>query len=213
MRIGQFRCYCGAGRRGTDSRNTPTTPPRMATQPNRLMLSACRSAAKLRPKRPLASRTPGPGDWGKGDSWISFCPAVAASHAASSRYKSPGATGLYTVSSRPLARIASDRAKFSEMFVKRGLSCDVGGFYRLPSIVGPAKAAELLFTGRIVDAREALAMRLVSRVVPHDELLPTTLDLAASIAALEATLDWAARAANGAMRSRADITLSVFMGG
>jgi enoyl-CoA hydratase/carnithine racemase len=42
-------------------------------------------------------------------------------------------------------RVASDRAKFSEMFVRRGLVCDVGGFYRLPALVGPEKAAELLF--------------------------------------------------------------------
>ena len=41
-------------------------------------------------------------------------------------------------------RIASEQAKFSEMFIKRGLVCDVGGFYRLPSIVGPAKALKLV---------------------------------------------------------------------
>jgi enoyl-CoA hydratase len=80
-------------------------------------------------------------------------------------------------------RVASDRARFGELFVKRGLCCDVAGLARLVELVGREVAAELLFTGRIVDAPEALAMRLVSRVVPHDELLPTALDLATSIAA------------------------------
>jgi enoyl-CoA hydratase len=80
-------------------------------------------------------------------------------------------------------RVASEHARFGELFVKRGLCCDVAGLARLVELVGREITAELLFTGRIVDAREALAMRLVSRVVPHDELLPTALDLAASIAA------------------------------
>ncbi len=79
-------------------------------------------------------------------------------------------------------RVASERARFGELFVKRGLCCDVAGLARLVELVGREVAAELLFTGRIVEAPEALAMRLVSRVVPHDELLPTALDLATAIA-------------------------------
>jgi enoyl-CoA hydratase/carnithine racemase len=80
-------------------------------------------------------------------------------------------------------RIASDRAKFSEMFVKRGLVSDVGGFYRLPAIVGPAKASELLFTGDIIEADVAREIGLVSKVVPHAELLAEAGALAARIAA------------------------------
>lgn len=80
-------------------------------------------------------------------------------------------------------RIASENAKFSEMFIKRGLIADVGGFYRLPAIVGPAKAAELLFTGDVIDAREALCIGLVSAVTAHGELLVQTRALAARIAA------------------------------
>lgn len=80
-------------------------------------------------------------------------------------------------------RVASDRAKFSEMFVRRGLCCDVGGFYRLPAIVGPEKAAELLFTGDVIDAAEALRIGLVGRVVPHEALLAEAGALAARIAA------------------------------
>ena len=80
-------------------------------------------------------------------------------------------------------RLASERARFGELFVKRGLVCDVGGFYRLPAVVGPAKAAELLFTGDIIDAAEALRLGLVSEVLAHDELMPRAMALAARIAA------------------------------
>ena len=80
-------------------------------------------------------------------------------------------------------RVASERAKFGELFVKRGLCCDVAGLARLVELVGREHTAELLFTGRVVDADEALRLRLVSRVVEHDQLLPTALQLAASIAA------------------------------
>ena len=80
-------------------------------------------------------------------------------------------------------RVASERAKFGELFVKRGLCCDVAGIGRLAQLVGREHAAELLFTGRIVDAEEARSIRLVSRVVPHEELLPTALGVAEAIAA------------------------------
>ena len=75
-------------------------------------------------------------------------------------------------------RVASERARFGELFVKRGLCCDVAGIGRLAQLVGREAAAELLFTGRIIGADEARALRLVSRVVPHEELLPTALALA-----------------------------------
>jgi enoyl-CoA hydratase len=80
-------------------------------------------------------------------------------------------------------RVASERARFAELFVKRGLNCDVAGLGRLASLVGREVAAELLLTGRVVDADEAKRLRLVSRVVPHDELLPEALALATEIAA------------------------------
>jgi enoyl-CoA hydratase/carnithine racemase len=79
-------------------------------------------------------------------------------------------------------RIASEKAQFAELFVKRGLVSDVGGFLRLPALVGPAKAAELLFTGDAIDAREAARIGLGSEVLPHGVLLPRADSLAQRIA-------------------------------
>lgn len=79
-------------------------------------------------------------------------------------------------------RIASEQAKFGEIFIKRGLVSDVGGLWRLPAIVGPAKAAELLFTGNVIDAREALRIGLVTEVAPHAQLMERALALATRIA-------------------------------
>jgi len=79
-------------------------------------------------------------------------------------------------------RVASERARFGELFVLRGLCCDVPGLTRLAGLVGREKAAELLFTGEIITAEEAGRIGLVSRVVPHAELLETAMGLARRIA-------------------------------
>jgi enoyl-CoA hydratase len=79
-------------------------------------------------------------------------------------------------------RVASDRARFGELFVKRGLSCDVAGVGRLAQLVGRERATELLLTGRVIDAEEARSIGLVGRVVPHDELLSESMALAQAIA-------------------------------
>jgi enoyl-CoA hydratase/carnithine racemase len=80
-------------------------------------------------------------------------------------------------------RLASTAAKFSQAFVKRGLHPDWGGTYFLPRVVGLAKAAELIWTGEIIDAQEALRLGLVSAVHPPEELLPAAYTLAGKIAA------------------------------
>jgi enoyl-CoA hydratase/carnithine racemase len=80
-------------------------------------------------------------------------------------------------------RVASDRAKFGELFVLRGLVSDIAGLGRLAQLVGRERAAELLFTGEVIDADEARAIGLVGRVVPHPELMSSALALADRIAA------------------------------
>lgn len=80
-------------------------------------------------------------------------------------------------------RIASELARFGELFVLRGLCTDVAGIGRLAQLVGREKAAELLFTGDVIDAETARSIGLVGRVVPHAELVPTALELAQKIAA------------------------------
>ena len=80
-------------------------------------------------------------------------------------------------------RVASEKARFGELFVLRGLVSDAPGLGRLVQLVGREKASELLFTGEVIDAAEALRIGLVGRVVPHDELLPSAMALADKIAA------------------------------
>lgn len=80
-------------------------------------------------------------------------------------------------------RIAAESARFGELFVKRGLVPDGGATYNLPRLIGMDHAAELIFTGRIVDAAEALRIGLVTRVVPAAALHTEVRQLAEEIAA------------------------------
>jgi enoyl-CoA hydratase/carnithine racemase len=79
-------------------------------------------------------------------------------------------------------RVASQRAKFGELFVVRGLCCDAPGLGRLAHLVGRERAAEMLFTGDVIDADEAKTIGLVGRTVPHEELMPTAMEIAGKIA-------------------------------
>lgn len=78
--------------------------------------------------------------------------------------------------------IASDKASFTQAFAKVGLVPDLGGLFFLQRAVGRARAKELAFTARKVEAAEALELGLVQKVVPHDELLAAARDMAAAIA-------------------------------
>ena len=78
---------------------------------------------------------------------------------------------------------ASDRARFSEIFAKRGLSIDFGGSWLLPRLVGMHKAKELALLAEVIDAHEAERIGVLNRVVPHDELDAFVDDVAARLAA------------------------------
>lgn len=79
--------------------------------------------------------------------------------------------------------IASDRASFTQSFAKVGLIPDFGGLYFLQRAVGRARAKELAFTARKVEALEALTLGLVNKIVPHDDLMAEARAMAQSIAA------------------------------
>jgi 2-(1,2-epoxy-1,2-dihydrophenyl)acetyl-CoA isomerase len=80
--------------------------------------------------------------------------------------------------------IAADRARFSQIFVQRGLAVDFGGTWLLPRIVGLQKAKELAMLGEIIDAQTADRLGAVTRVVPTDELLDVVEGIATRLAAL-----------------------------
>jgi 2-(1,2-epoxy-1,2-dihydrophenyl)acetyl-CoA isomerase len=79
-------------------------------------------------------------------------------------------------------RIASEDAMFGQNFAKVGLFPDYGGTFFLPQLVGPAKAAELFYTGDMIDAAEALRLGIVNRVVPPAQLESEVRALAQKIA-------------------------------
>ncbi|MGS1109207.1 crotonase/enoyl-CoA hydratase family protein [Achromobacter anxifer] len=79
-------------------------------------------------------------------------------------------------------RLAAEEARFAESFVKLGLTPGDGGAWLLPRVVGMSRACELAFTGRSVDAAQALDMGLVSQVLSQEALLPAAMALAQEIA-------------------------------
>jgi len=93
--------------------------------------------------------------------------------------------------------VASDTAAFTMSFVNRGLVSDGGGMYFLPRRVGLARAKDLIFSGRVIDAKEALSIGLADRIAPADRLVESaatwarelTRGSAASIAFSKSILD------------------------
>jgi len=79
-------------------------------------------------------------------------------------------------------RFASDKAKLGEVAVPAGFLPESGGARNLPKLVGVGKALDMILTGKIIMADEALEIGLVEKVFPHDDLLPETLAYAAQIA-------------------------------
>ena len=93
------------------------------------------------------------------------------------------AVGIGVTMTLPMdIRLASDTAKFGFVFARRGISPEAASTWFLPRLVGPAQAAEWLYTGRVFPASEALAGRLVSAVHPAADLLGAARALAAEIA-------------------------------
>ncbi|MGR6967840.1 enoyl-CoA hydratase-related protein [Geodermatophilus sp. URMC 61] len=119
-----------------------------------------------------------PRDWG-GIASLPFArlrkPVLAAVNGA--------AVGIGATMTLPMdVRIAAASARFGFVFTRRGIVPEAASSWFLPRIVGISQAMEWVATGRVFDAAEALRGRLVSRVVPDDELLPTALGLAREIA-------------------------------
>jgi len=79
-------------------------------------------------------------------------------------------------------RLAAESARFSAIFVRRGVMPDYGCTWLLPRIIGPARAYEMMYTGRMVSAAEAERWGLVNRVVPDDRLLDEAKAMAAELA-------------------------------
>jgi enoyl-CoA hydratase len=92
-------------------------------------------------------------------------------------------------------RIASDRAHFGQPEVAVGIIPGAGGTQRLPRLVGAGRAAELVLSGRIVDADEALRIGLVEAVLPHDDFMSRVLEWLQPIATKPPTAVRAAKRA------------------
>jgi enoyl-CoA hydratase/carnithine racemase len=94
----------------------------------------------------------------------------------------PAAGGGLSLALAADIRLASPRARFNAAFVRIGLSAgDLGASWLLPRLIGPAAAAEIAYTGRMVDAAEAERTGLVNRVVPEEGLLDAALEMAKAI--------------------------------
>jgi enoyl-CoA hydratase/carnithine racemase len=92
-------------------------------------------------------------------------------------------------------RVSAEDAKWGQPEILLGIIPGMGGTQRLPRLIGPARAKDLIYTGRMIDAGEALGLGLVDTVVPADDVYRTAVDLATSYAAGPALALQAAKAA------------------
>lgn len=79
-------------------------------------------------------------------------------------------------------RVGSDKARFMVAWTRRGVVPAFGDTWMLPRIIGVGRAAELIFTGRMVEAQEAMSMGLLNKLVPPDRLREETMEMASQIA-------------------------------
>ncbi|MDA1076197.1 MAG: enoyl-CoA hydratase-related protein, partial [Proteobacteria bacterium] len=79
-------------------------------------------------------------------------------------------------------RVGSENSRFKSVFIERNLSPDSGLSFFLPRVVGQSRAADMIYTSRRVDADEAYRIGLLDRLVAHDKLLDTALEVAAQMA-------------------------------
>jgi len=102
-------------------------------------------------------------------------------------------------------RICSERAKFGAPEVKLGIIPGDGGTQRLPRLVGQGRAMEMILSGDFIDAHEAYRIGLANKVVPHEELMEKTLELADKIASRPPlAVQFAKEAVNRSVRSGSD---------
>ncbi|MBB3082877.1 enoyl-CoA hydratase-related protein [Geodermatophilus sabuli] len=119
-----------------------------------------------------------PRDWGG----IASLPFAALRKPVIAAVNGP-AVGIGATMTLPMdVRIAGESARFGFVFARRGIVPEAASTWFLPRVVGISQAMEWVATGRVFDAAEALRGRLVSRVVPDADLLPTALELAREIA-------------------------------
>jgi enoyl-CoA hydratase/carnithine racemase len=133
-----------------------------------------------RPGRPEPPETIGgvPRDWGG----VAALPFAALRKPVIAAVNGP-AVGIGATMTLPMdVRIAAESARFGFVFTRRGIVQEAAASWFLPRVVGISQAMEWVATGRVFDAAEALRGRLVSRVVPDDELLSTAYALAREIA-------------------------------
>jgi enoyl-CoA hydratase/carnithine racemase len=105
-------------------------------------------------------------------------------------------------------RIGTERSRFGEVFVKRGLMPDGGGTWTLPRLVGVGKALELMFTGEIIDADEALRLGILNKILPSAEAEAQVRSFAQRLAAgPPLVMSWIKRAVYAAQSSDLDAAL------